>query len=149
MDYDQDKYGMLWEREDRAYHFLHRIPCRVIRKIGKKVRIAALLRNGKEREHLVTPEKLRHSPCHCFNECRVEESLKAGSETVKTVLRFSPAQVTKSFPDGAPQRESYDSDVYYFRAEKQYEEEWRKAYRCQTCGDPGCPQCAPRDSVKR
>lgn len=50
-------------------------------------------------------------------------------------------QKTKSFPDGAPQRESYDSDDHYFRAEKRYEEEWRAKYQCAGCVDPGCPQC--------
>ena len=73
MNYDQDKYGMVWVREDRAYHFEHRIPCRVIRRQGKRIRIAALLRNGSEREHLVSPEKLVHSPCHCFSGCRALE----------------------------------------------------------------------------
>lgn len=77
MDYDEHKYDILWEREDRAYHFLHRIPCRVVARKGKRVLIAALLRNGLEREHLVKPEKLKHSPCDCFNDCQVEAALMA------------------------------------------------------------------------
>lgn len=77
MDYDQHKYGMLWEREDRAYHFIHRIPCRVVKRRGKRVLVAALLRNGQERQHLVKPGKLKHSPCHCFSGCRVEAALMA------------------------------------------------------------------------
>lgn len=56
------------------------------------------------------------------------------------VWRFG-LEPTKSFPDGAPQRESYNSDDFYFRAEKKYDEEWRAEYKCQGCDDFGCPQC--------
>ena len=60
---------------------------------------------------------------------------------MKNVSAFSPGQTTKSFPDGAPQRESYDSDAALFRAEERYEKEWRAIYRCGGCRDYVCPQC--------
>jgi hypothetical protein len=50
-------------------------------------------------------------------------------------------QATKSFPDGAPQRENYDHDDDLFRAEKKYEAEWCKEFECPGCDDLGCPQC--------
>jgi hypothetical protein len=53
---------------------------------------------------------------------------------------------TKSFTDGAPQRESYDNDATYFRAEKKYDKEWRAEYECVGCEDPGCPQCGQKQS---
>lgn len=52
---------------------------------------------------------------------------------------FSPGQTTRSFPDGAPQRENYESDAALFRAELEYAREWRRTYRCAGCGDPVCP----------
>lgn len=60
---------------------------------------------------------------------------------MKTVTGFSPGQSTKSFPEGAPQRECYLSDEACFRAEERYEKEWRKTYRCAGCRDLVCPQC--------
>lgn len=57
------------------------------------------------------------------------------------VYGFSPSQKTRSFPDGAPRRESYGSDADYFRAEGKYTSEWRAGYRCRGCDDGGCPQC--------
>lgn len=58
----------------------------------------------------------------------------------RVIQRFS-LQETTSFPEGAPQRESYDSDDHLFRAEKKYQAEWRQEYECPGCADPGCPQC--------
>jgi hypothetical protein len=83
MDYDQDKYPMIWKRVSRAgYCFTYRIPCRPIRKTGKRVTIAALLAKGGERIHHVKPESLEHSPCECFGECRALERL----DQPKTVI---------------------------------------------------------------
>ena len=59
----------------------------------------------------------------------------------KELVRGFDLNPTRSFQDGAPQRESYDSDAAYFRAERKYDEEWREEYECKGCGDPGCPQC--------
>jgi hypothetical protein len=50
-------------------------------------------------------------------------------------------QATKSFPDGAPQRENYDHDDDCFRAEKKYATEWSKEFECPGCDDVCCPQC--------
>lgn len=50
-------------------------------------------------------------------------------------------QPTKSFPNGAPQRENFDHDDDCFRAEMKYAAEWRKEFECSGCGDLGCPQC--------
>jgi hypothetical protein len=50
-------------------------------------------------------------------------------------------QATKSFPDGAPQRENYDHDDDCFRAEAKYSAEWRKEFECPGCTDVCCPQC--------
>lgn len=50
-------------------------------------------------------------------------------------------QPTKSFPDGAPQRESYDSDVWYDHACKKYDYEWRTEYTCPGCSNFHCPGC--------
>ena len=73
MNYDEEKYPMIWKRVGRSgYCFTARIPCRIL-KIGKRIKIAALLMDGKERNHFVPPESLRHSPCHCFGECRALE----------------------------------------------------------------------------
>lgn len=65
-----------------------------------------------------------------------------------TVPRFI-LNPTTSFPDGAPQRESYDNDATYFRAERKYDEEWRAEYECEGCGDFGCPQCGQRKQTTR
>lgn len=61
----------------------------------------------------------------------------------RSIERFA-LQQTKSFPDGAPQRESYDSDEALFKAEKKYQKEWRAEYDCPGCTDPGCPKCGWR-----
>ena len=57
---------------------------------------------------------------------------------------FSPGQVTESFPDGAPQRECFESDSALFKAEAVYEKEWRLTYSCTGCGSYSCPQCSSR-----
>jgi len=63
-------------------------------------------------------------------------------------------QKTESFPEGAPQREEYDSDHHYERACRLYEAEWLAAYECGNprCKDSNCPQhygYAERDLKKR
>jgi hypothetical protein len=69
------KYDMRWQRPDRTYQCVSSIPCRLVAKIGERVRIAALLKNGKEREHVVRQKNLRHDPCMCFAECRALERI--------------------------------------------------------------------------
>ena len=58
----------------------------------------------------------------------------------KEVRRFW-LQETRSFPEGAPQRESYNSDAAYDRACVTYDGEWRLQYHCAGCDDVVCPQC--------
>lgn len=58
----------------------------------------------------------------------------------KNVRRFW-LQATTTFPEGAPQRESYLNERAYARACVQYANEWRAAYRCAGCDDVACPQC--------
>ena len=65
---------------------------------------------------------------------------------MKTVTRFRVSQDTRSFPDGAPQRESYGSDKSYFFAEAKYGQEWCDEYRCEGCGDWGCPKCGSKST---
>ena len=58
-------------------------------------------------------------------------------------------QPTRSFPDGAPQREEYESDLQLEAAELRYAAEWRDEYECRGCGDPNCPQCSlPQERKK-
>lgn len=49
-------------------------------------------------------------------------------------------QPTKSFPDGAPQREEFLSDEEFDAACRQYAREWKHVYRCVGCVNPDCPQ---------
>lgn len=58
-----------------------------------------------------------------------------------TVDKFN-VQATPRFPDGAPQREEYDSDEAHEHACRVYAEEWRLVYRCRGCKDFLCPQCS-------
>lgn len=49
-------------------------------------------------------------------------------------------QPTASFPDGAPQREEYDSDFGHDLACFNYAQEWREEYDCIGCrNNPDCP----------
>lgn len=76
MKYDERKYPMIWKRTaSRGYCFTARIPCRPLERVGKKIQIAALLVDGKEKFHMVKPESLEHSPCECFGECRAFERI--------------------------------------------------------------------------
>jgi len=73
VEYDEEKYPMIWNRVSRkGYCFTAKIPCRVLQ-VGKRIKIAALLVDGRERNHFVEPESLKHSPCHCFAQCRALE----------------------------------------------------------------------------
>lgn len=68
--YDEQKYPWIWKRESSSgYGFTARIPCRIIRILRKRVQIAASLKDGTERIHLVSRKSLEHSPCHCFAGC--------------------------------------------------------------------------------
>ena len=58
-------------------------------------------------------------------------------------------QPTKSYPDGAPQRESYYSDGAYLCACDAYDVEWRHKYKCQGCDDCCCPQCGKHAKIQR
>lgn len=82
MKYDENKYPMIWKRtSSRGYCFTARIPCRAIERVGKRIRIAALLIDGSERLHLVKEESLEHYPCQCFAECRALEHLPAAADS--------------------------------------------------------------------
>lgn len=51
-------------------------------------------------------------------------------------------QPTRSFPDGAPQREEYLTDNDYLTSVRLYRAEWKVRYVCQNkCNDSNCPQC--------
>lgn len=53
-------------------------------------------------------------------------------------------QPTTSFPDGAPQRESYESDAFFYGACRKYDAEWVVAYKHPGhCKNLDCPQCFP------
>jgi len=76
MEYDENKYPMVWFRQNRrGYCFTASIPCRMIERAGKKIRIAALLADGNEKVTLVDQAKLKHVPCHCFAGCRAFERM--------------------------------------------------------------------------
>lgn len=62
----------------------------------------------------------------------------------KTKVRRFWLQATKSFKEGAPQRESYLSDLAFNRACVAYENEWRAEYHCkgEDCNQMECPQCS-------
>jgi hypothetical protein len=63
----------------------------------------------------------------------------------KEVARFW-LQPTPSFPEGAPQRESYMTDEACDRADVRYADEWRAMYHCAGCDDVNCPQCGAQGS---
>lgn len=69
------------------------------------------------------------------------------SNKLKTKVRRFWLQETKSFPEGAPQRESYFDDLSFERACVVYEKEWRQQYQCENqCKNVDCPQCGAQGS---
>jgi hypothetical protein len=51
-------------------------------------------------------------------------------------------QATKSFPDGAPQRENAHSDEHFYRVCRKYAAEWVMEYKHPgSCRNRDCPQC--------
>lgn len=62
----------------------------------------------------------------------------------QTVARFW-LQETKTFPDGAPQREEYEADAAFEYDCLKYEREWRETYICgnEQCQDRSCPHHFP------
>jgi hypothetical protein len=60
---------------------------------------------------------------------------------MKTRVNAFNLQPTRSFPQGAPQREEYDTDEDLDAADKVYVREWREEYECRGCDDRYCPQC--------
>lgn len=65
---------------------------------------------------------------------------KTRGTTRTKVARFW-LQPTASFPEIAPQRESYIDDRSYDRDCVTYANEWRATYECAGCSDVACPQC--------
>ncbi len=61
---------------------------------------------------------------------------------MKTRVAHFWLQKTKSFPDGAPQREEYDSDSSHDVACMRYDMEWCQEYECgdKDCTNQDCPQ---------
>jgi len=57
-------------------------------------------------------------------------------------------QETKSFKEGAPQRESYLDDCTFDRACVAYANEWRQKYHCHGCDEVECPQCGAQARLK-
>jgi hypothetical protein len=49
-------------------------------------------------------------------------------------------QPTKSFPEGAPQREEYNTDRAHHEACGRYAAEWRREFTCTGCRNFDCPQ---------
>lgn len=49
-------------------------------------------------------------------------------------------QPTPSFPEGAPQREEYQSDADHDLACQLYAAEWRVIFHCPGCKNPDCPE---------
>lgn len=66
------------------------------------------------------------------------------TDTRKLVPRFW-LQATKSFPDGAPQREEYNTDQDFHADCLVYAQEWRETYRCGNtdCQNRDCPEHFP------
>jgi len=63
----------------------------------------------------------------------------------KTLVKRYWLQETKSYPDGAPQREEYEDDAGFATACEVYETEWRAQYECgdANCTNRDCPQHWP------
>ena len=62
---------------------------------------------------------------------------------MKQVGAFN-VQPTRSFQDGAPQRENYVSDRYFEMACRKYAAEWVLEYKHPgVCENRDCPQCFP------
>lgn len=57
-------------------------------------------------------------------------------------------QATKSFQEGAPQRESYNSDEAFFSDCKQYDREWQAEFTCPGCENMECPQCGRKSNLR-
>lgn len=64
---------------------------------------------------------------------------------MKTKVARFWLQPTESFPDGAPQREEYESDRDHDFACLDYAAEWEKKYECMAspCRNCDCPQHGP------
>lgn len=59
-------------------------------------------------------------------------------------------QKTMSYPDGAPQREEYETDRAFDLACAEYDIEWKNTYECMNinCKNRDCPQHHPIDYAK-
>lgn len=57
-------------------------------------------------------------------------------------------QATKSFPEGAPQRESYDTNEVFLADCKSYVREWRTEFTCPGCDNGECPQCGHKSNER-
>lgn len=76
--YDAQKYPLIWMRTSRqGYNFTARIPCRAIEltKSKKRVRIAASLKDGTERIHVVKCESLEHFSKLAHETARILQNL--------------------------------------------------------------------------
>lgn len=64
---------------------------------------------------------------------------------MKTKVPSFHLQPTKTFDEGAPQRESYDSNEAHERACVRYGLEWCQQYECAAnpCRNRDCPQHHP------
>lgn len=62
----------------------------------------------------------------------------------KTQVASFHLQPTASFPEGAPQREEYASDQWFYQACRKYGTEWCLKYAHPgKCENRDCPQCWP------
>lgn len=67
---------------------------------------------------------------------------------MRQVVRFH-LQPTVSFPDGAPQREVFDTDEFFDLACAEYADEWRAKYKCgdRKCENRDCPEHFPDRTI--
>lgn len=83
---------------------------------------------------------------HCFKpDCCskagvIFDNRPSTPQPARTRMRFH-LQGTKTFPDGAPQRESYNSDNDFELECMRYRFEWCAQYECPGCDNSDCPQC--------
>ena len=63
---------------------------------------------------------------------------------MKKVTAVFWLQPTKSFEEGAPQRENHDTDEAFFFSCRKYAKEWLAEFTCPGCANIECPQCGDK-----
>lgn len=81
----------------------------------------------------------KSEPCMCPH-CRSRSGVQRVD--TRTVVPGFSLQPTSYFPNGAPQREAFDSDEDFKTACRVYADEWRRKYvHGGVCKNRDCPQC--------